>query len=272
MPNVGAFCKFVQNYEMLRLILNLLAVIFLFGSCVGSGGKDIISQSKFVDVLTEIQLTDSYLNILPIDSARKVMLPLYQVTFDKYGLDSVSFKKNLDYYGKDAEVMSAIYKKVEENLTKENKFYADIERKKQDSIRTRDSIVNVRIQDSTNRVMRAQQAYQERIAALIHHVPSKEKLSYKEAASFFNRGFQMKTGISTDSYLMNQLSVGNSTLPIDAPPPTTGKSSQLTKPGMSSRDTMVTPKQALPQQLPTTELERRPVLSPPQQIKPPAKL
>ena len=263
MPNVGAFCKFVQNYEMLRLILNLLAVIFLFGACVRTGGKDIISESEFVDALTEIQLTDSYLNILPIDSARKVILPLYQVTFDKYGLDSVSFKKNLDYYGKDAEVMSAIYKKVEENLTKENKFYADIDRRKQDSIRSRDSIVNVRIQDSTNRVMRAQQAYQERIAALIHYTPDTAKLSFREAALSFNRYFQMRTGISVDGYLMNQLSVGNSTTPVD----TTSDVGRI-----SGKDTIRTPKEVPLRQLPTTELDRGPVLSPPRQMKPPVKL
>jgi len=262
-PNVGAFCKFVQNYEMLRLILNLLAVIFLFGACVRTGDKDIISESKFVDALTEIQLTDSYLNILPIDSARKVMLPLYQVTFDKYGLDSVSFKKNLDYYGKDAEVMSAIYKKVEENLTKENKFYADIDRKKQDSIRSRDSIVNVRIQDSTNRVMRAQQAYQERIAALIHYTPNTTKLSFREAASSFNRYFQMKTGISVDGYLMNQLSVGIPALPVDA------SSGVGSSPG---KDTVITPKEVPLQKLPKAELDSGPVLSPPRQMKPPVKL
>jgi len=262
-PNVGAFCKFVQNYEMLRLILNLLAVIFLFAACVRTGGKDIISESEFVDALTEIQLTDSYLNILPIDSARKVILPLYQVTFDKYGLDSVSFKKNLDYYGKDAEVMSAIYKKVEENLTKENKFYADIDRRKQDSIRSRDSIVNVRIQDSTNRVMRAQQAYQERIAALIHYTPDTAKLSFREAASSFNRYFQMKTGISVDGYLMNQLAVGSPTLPVDA---SSGAGS------ISGKDTIRTPKEVPLRQLPTTELDRGPVLSPPRQMKPPVKL
>ncbi len=271
MPNVGAFCKFVQNYEMLRLILNLLAVIFLFGSCVGTGGKDIISQSKFVDALTEIQLTDSYLNILPIDSARKVMLPLYQVTFDKYGLDSVSFRKNLDYYGKDAEVMSAIYKKVEDNLTKENKIYADIERKKQDSIRTRDSIQNMRLQDSTNRVMRAQQAYQERIAALIHYLPNKTKFNFREASSLFNTSVQTKTGISLNGYLMNQLSVGNSNLPIESPSPQKDTASQLKTPGTSVKDTVVTQKHVEPQ-LPTNELEKRPILTPQQHIKPPTKL
>ncbi len=271
MPNVGAFCKFVQNYEMLRLILNLLAVIFLFGSCVGTGGKDIISQSKFVDALTEIQLTDSYLNILPIDSARKVMLPLYKVTFDKYGLDSVSFRKNLDYYGKDAEVMSAIYKKVEDNLTKENKFYADIERKKQDSIWTRDSIQNMHIQDSTNRVMRTQQAYQERIAALIHYLPNKSKFNFRESSSLFNKGIQSKTGISVDGYLMNQLSVGNSNLPIETPAPQKGTVSPPTTPGTSARDTALAQKPVEPRPT-TSELEKRPVLTPPQQIKPPVKL
>jgi len=270
-PNVGAFCKFVQNYEMLRLILNLLAVIFLFGSCIGTGGKDIISQSKFVDALTEIQLTDSYLNILPIDSARKVMLPLYQVTFDKYGLDSVSFRKNLDYYGKDAEVMSAIYKKVEDNLTKENKFYTDIERKKQDSIRTRDSIQNMRIQDSTNRVMRAQQAYQERIAALIHYLPNKSKFNFRESSLLFNKGVQTKTGISVEGYLMNQLSAGSSNLPIEMPTPQKNTGPQTTKPGTSVKDTAVIQKPVEPQPA-TSELEKRPVLTPPQHIRPPLKL
>lgn len=267
MPNVGAFCKFVQNYEMLRLILNLLAVIFLLGSCVRPDEKDIISQSKFVNALTEIQLTDSYLNILPIDSARKVMLPLYQVTFDKYGLDSVSFKKNLDYYGKDAEVMSAIYKKVEDNLTKENKFYTDIERKKQDSIRTRDSIVNARIQDSTNRVMRQQQQSQERINALIHYKPTKDKFSFKEASSLFNKTFQLKTGINLDSYLMNQFSTAGTNAPAGIKPPaSTGNAvSPATTPGSAVKDTAVAPKQV------EQRLEK-PILTPPQALRPVSKL
>lgn len=256
MPNVGAFCKFVQNYEMLRLILNLLAVIFLFGSCTRPDDKDIISQSKFVNALTEIQLTDSYLNILPIDSARKVMLPLYQITFDKYGLDSVTFRKNLNYYGKDAEVMSAIYKKVEDNLTRENKVYTDIERKKQDSIRTRDSTVNARIQDSTNRVLRLEQQYQERIAALIHYKPSAEKLSYKEASSLFNKNFQLRTGIHLDGYLMNQLSGSNAPIPAALSPVSTTKA-----PSSTVKDTVISPntrQQGL----------ERPVLMPPQEMKP----
>lgn len=266
MPNVGAFCKFVQNYEMLRLILNLLAVIFLFGSCVGSKGKDIISKSKFVNALTEIQLTDSYLNILPIDSARKVMVPLYQVTFDKYGLDSITFKKNLDYYGKDAELMSGIYKQVEDNLNKENKFYTDIERKKQDSIRTRDSIVNARIQDSTNRIIRYQQQYQDRVDALIHYKASKEKLSFKEASSLFNKTFQLKTGINLDSYLMNQLPVSSSNTPAGIPPASTGNpSSRAITPDISAKDTTMLLKR-------DEHRIEKPVLPLPQDIKPVSKL
>jgi len=258
---------------MLRLILNLLAVIFLFGSCVRPEDKDIISQSKFVKALTEIQLIDSYLNILPIDSARKVMVPLYQVTFDKYGLDSVTFRKNLNYYGRDAEVMAAIYKKVEDNLTKENKFYTDIERKKQDSIRTRDSILNARIQDSTNRVMRLQQQYQERIAALIHYQPSKEKFSFKEASSLFNRTFQVKTGLRLESFLMNQLFVSGSAGAAAGPASTGNAVPPAATTGAAGRDSSAKPLETplRPERGPL-KVERSPALSTPQEIKPPAKL
>ncbi|VTR51954.1 DUF4296 domain-containing protein [Sphingobacterium thalpophilum] len=258
---------------MLRLILNLLAVIFLFGSCVRPEDKDIISQSKFVKALTEIQLIDSYLNILPIDSARKVMVPLYQVTFDKYGLDSLTFRKNLNYYGRDAEVMAAIYKKVEDNLTKENKFYTDIERKKQDSIRTRDSILNARIQDSTNRVMRLQQQYQERIAALIHYQPSKEKFSFKEASSLFNRTFQVKTGLRLESFLMNQLFVSGSAGAAAGPASTGNAVSPAATTGAAGRDSSAKPVETplRPERRPL-KVERSPVFSTPQEIKPPAKL
>ena len=270
MPNVGAFCKFVQNYEMLRLILNLLAVIFLFGSCVRPQEKDIISQAEFVKALTEIQLTDSYLNILPIDSARKVMVPLYQVTFDKYGLDSVTFKKNLNYYGKDAEVMAAIYKKVEDNLTKENKFYTDIERRKQDSIRSRDSIIHARIQDSTNRVMRMQQQYQDRISALIHYKPSKDKFSFKDASSWFIQALQVKNGINLDTYMMNQLSVGPSGAASDS---TGNTASPTVKPGPLAKDSVTTKKQVeeKPEKRPVKSGEEH-ILTPPRVIKPATKL
>ncbi|HAT91151.1 MAG TPA: hypothetical protein DCS36_01820 [Sphingobacterium sp.] len=67
------------------------------------------------------------------------------------------------------------------------------------------------------------------------------------------------------------MSVGNSNLPIESPSPQKDTVSQLKTPGTSVKDTLVVQNHVEPQ-LPTNELEKRPILTQPRHIKPPTEL
>lgn len=88
---------------------------------------------------------DAYLSTLPVDSAKKVINSYYDGIFEKYNLDSASFATNLDYYLSHPTEAEKLYDKVLVGL-----------REEQTQINKTDSVRNVRIQDSVNRVARLQ--------------------------------------------------------------------------------------------------------------------
>lgn len=131
------FCNFVQTYEMQRLILILLSSFFLMISCKRSEPKGILSEKVMADLMTDVHLLDGYLNTLPVDSTRRVIGSLYGTLFDKYGIDSVRFKENVDYYLGNPMVSKELYVDV----TKKINGY-------EDEYRRADSIRNAQVTDS----------------------------------------------------------------------------------------------------------------------------
>lgn len=202
MTNVRPFYKFVQNYEMQRLILNVLTLIFLFVSCKSTNEKDIIPKKDFVKVLTEIYTTDAYLSTLSQDSAKRVIFSLYDHTFKKYALDSTSFKENLSFYASDAESMNKIYDEVGKNLKKMNEGYMKIEKEKNDAIRRKDSIQNASIQDSLLRVRNWVELYEFQKNMLLNYKPDSVRFDYKKAARVFFEGTGLKGGYNLGTFLM----------------------------------------------------------------------
>lgn len=71
--------------------------------------------------MTEVHVLDGYLAGLPIDSSRQIVDTLYKQLFEKYGLDSMSFSANLDYYYSDPVLTEKIYEKIQKDLTEREK-------------------------------------------------------------------------------------------------------------------------------------------------------
>ncbi|GEM_PF-399152 len=136
---------FVQIYKMQRLIFGFILLFFISTSCKKGLPSGILKEDTMVELLGEVHVLDGYLTTIPIDSAKKVMDPLYNELFNKYGLDSASFTKNLDYYYGDPALSVETYDRVVKSLQeKENAFI------KEDSVRNAifsDSIRTVNFQN-----------------------------------------------------------------------------------------------------------------------------
>lgn len=127
---------------MQRLILIISLLFFLFSSCKKNKPEGILSEKDFEELMTEVHILDGYIGTIPIDSARKVIDPLYNQLLEKYKLDTLSFDKNVDYYMGNPNLTAETYGNIVKNLeVQEKEFY------KKDSIR------NAIFQDSVSRVM-----------------------------------------------------------------------------------------------------------------------
>ncbi|WP_156306768.1 DUF4296 domain-containing protein [Sphingobacterium endophyticum] len=130
---------------MHRLILGLLPLFFISISCKKNVPEGILSQEDMVELMTEVHILDGYISNIPVDSAKKVIDPLYEQIFDKFGIDSTTFNKNVNYYFGNPALTSKTYDQVVKRLEqKERGFYS------------RDSLINIHTQDSVNKVTRLQ--------------------------------------------------------------------------------------------------------------------
>lgn len=127
---------------MQRVNFIIILLFFLMASCAKQKPKGILSEKDMVALMTEISLTDAYLNTLAIDSGRKVMPVLYEHAYGKFQLDSAGFVKNLDYYLGNPGLTEKVYAEVGKSLTVKDKEYQRV-----------DSIRNVFVQDSLQQVM-----------------------------------------------------------------------------------------------------------------------
>lgn len=137
------FRKFVQTYEMHRLLLIILSSFFLLISCDKSAPDGILPEKKMVDLMADVHLLDGYFNTLPIDSSRKLIDGMYHRVFDNYGIDSVGFQQNLNFYLGNPTLSKKIYTQVKDKLTQIDGEY-----------RLSDSIKNNHLNDSTRLAQR----------------------------------------------------------------------------------------------------------------------
>lgn len=137
------FRKFVQIYKMHRLILGLLPLFFLASACKQDLPEGILSEQQMAEVMSEVHILDGYISNLPTDSAKKVIEPLYDQLLANYGLDSVLFTKNVNYYLGNPVLTQRTYDRVVKNLEHEEKAFI-----------TQDSLTHALSRDSMRRVQR----------------------------------------------------------------------------------------------------------------------
>lgn len=128
---------------MKRLIFIIPALIFTVLSCSKSKPKGILSESDMADVMTEVYAVDGYLNVLPIDSARKLLPVLYDNVFDRFHIDSLQFNQNIDFYYGNPVHLEKLLTEVQKRLSKYERT----------AIR-QDSIVQAHVRDSVAVVQR----------------------------------------------------------------------------------------------------------------------
>lgn len=176
-PITKAFCKFVQKYEMRHSLLIFFLTLILFVSCSKQRPSGVLSESKIIDLFTEVSLVDAYLNTLPMDSGRKVMPVLYDNLFKQFKIDSNQFKQNLEYYYGNPTLTEEIYEKVNEKL----KAYDE-------SFRVEDSIRNAFVQDSIRYISNLQQIHNERVNQILYFTVDTTQYKYRDfGVSFLGR-------------------------------------------------------------------------------------
>lgn len=173
---------------MQRLLYSIFISFFLILSCAKSKPKDIISESKMSEVLTQVSIVDGYLNILPSDSAVKVMPVLYDKIFEKYGLDSAKFVRNLEYYFADPNLTDKVYLRVAKKLNDYDRI-----------INTEDSVRQAFVQDSINRHFYYQRVYDRQLATRHYNSSDTGFINYYT----FNRRALQESSLDFLNYFMN---------------------------------------------------------------------
>jgi len=100
---------------MFRNVYLLLAIGLVLFACQGKQKHEgILDQSTYKSVLKEVILA----NMLKEQQIVKDSIdgnPL-ELVYKKYQLDSISFKKNMDYYTQHPEILEAIYEEIKKDF------------------------------------------------------------------------------------------------------------------------------------------------------------
>lgn len=171
---------------MQRLILVLSLLFFLGTSCKKSRPSGILKEEDFINLMTEVHILDGYIVSLPVDSARKVIDPLYLEILSKYDLDTASFSKNLDYYMADSKLTSSTYEGIVNKLQAEEMDFT-----------RQDSLKNVKYQDSIATAFRQQR----RTEQLQNMIMNAKADSMEMSPAEYTRRMYELTGIQ---YLWNR--------------------------------------------------------------------
>jgi hypothetical protein len=74
-------------------------------------------------VLYDIHVADGYVSYLPsVDSAKKLISPVYKGIYKKFNTDSAQFAQSMDYYYRHPDVLAKMYEKISSRIkTAQNK-------------------------------------------------------------------------------------------------------------------------------------------------------
>lgn len=88
----------------------------MFYACKPGIPKTIIQPNKMEKVLFDIHVVDGYIGALQRpDTAKMIASSYYKGVYKKFGIDSASYTKSLNYYYQHPDLLNKIY----ENLTKQ---------------------------------------------------------------------------------------------------------------------------------------------------------
>ena len=138
----------------MRQITIVLIVMLLGVSCKREIPENIIPQDQMERLLLDMHLADGQLASMVADSARIYRDSYYDAIFSRYAVDSTEFKHALVFYSTRPQLMKEIYVEIEKQLEHYNTIEQDSVTAGYNAKRMADSLVNARLTDSLQRVMR----------------------------------------------------------------------------------------------------------------------
>ena len=98
-------------------ILVYFTLIFLM-ACTGNAGKQaIIEPDKMRAVLIDIHLVDGYIStFMQSDTLKQRASSYYAAVYKHHKIDSIRYKRSLQYYSKNPKLLDTIYHKVNNEL------------------------------------------------------------------------------------------------------------------------------------------------------------
>jgi len=136
----------------IKILLFTVALLML-NACYHINENEIVKPDNFFDkqkminILTDAQIVEGALNFNRINRINVTELKeeYYNQVFIKYNITAYDFKQNMDYYNSKPDEMEEILDGVLEKL---NQIQAQLEQKIADEKAVKDSLNQVRIQDS----------------------------------------------------------------------------------------------------------------------------
>jgi hypothetical protein len=125
----------------MKKIAGFILIFVILASCQNiektPKPKDLISEDKMVEVLTDMTLMQSARNFNKQQFEKTGFTPKNFI-YEKYGIDSLQFERSNNYYAEKYTIYEGVYRRVKDSL--------EVLKVKMDSIRDEE----IRLQDSTN--------------------------------------------------------------------------------------------------------------------------
>jgi hypothetical protein len=111
---------------MLNRLLIPLFILFFLAACTSNPVEippDVLSSDKLIPVLTDIHLAEAMLQIKNLgrnDSTRAVAYGYYAEIFRQHKITAEQFRRSMDFYVSQPDLMSAMYDSVITQLSTRN--------------------------------------------------------------------------------------------------------------------------------------------------------
>lgn len=115
-----------DNYNSLRSTFAGLVVLALLSILLSCNSKKVIPESKLVDILSEMYITDAFIERNSAEIYRnhpRDSVSIYGPIVAKYGYNLDDFRRSMLVYADKNNGLQNIYKKVQEQLTAKKKEY-----------------------------------------------------------------------------------------------------------------------------------------------------
>jgi len=131
---------------MQRFLAILLITIF-FVACKDSVPEEIIPESKMTDILLDLHVADGYM-LYGSAASENRHWDYFSGIYKRYGTDSASVRKSLEYYASHPQKLQDIYAEISKRLHAMETGINEEERKKGIAIYKADSVKRRRVMDS----------------------------------------------------------------------------------------------------------------------------